>query len=321
MPIRPIGSLSKSRRSGFAACQIRSFHASRSVSFEFSTVLQPVHHALQSAHAYTGLPWYIMIPLATVTLRATVTLPISILNRKRAQKQASLQPLLQAMTPVLKAKLAASSAAQSGKLTIEQINVIAMKERRKRRVALFKKFKCQSWKSIIILPMIQIPLWATMSLVIRSMCGWQVMPGIPKESAFIHESFLWLPNLTEADPYGILPVCIGVFALANVEWNALVAMNPTAVAIRNRGKASVPVIFSNISRIATLLFMTASFQAPTAVCLYWLSSNAFSLGQNLMLDRYLPIRYSPQHSAVKSDVIELQSNSACESTEKLKEIL
>lgn len=316
MPIRPVGFLLKSRHAQYSTVQVRSFHASRSASFEFSTVLQPVHHALQSAHAYTGLPWYVMIPLATLTLRATVTLPISILNRKRAQKQASLQPLLQAMTPVLKAKLAASSAAQSGKLSIEQINVIAMKERRKRRVALFKKFKCQSWKSIVILPMIQIPLWATMSLVIRSMCGWQAMPGIPKESAFIHESFLWLPNLTEADPYGILPVCIGVFALANVEWNALVAMNPTAVAMRNRGKASAPVIFSNISRIATLLFMTASFQAPSAVCLYWLSSNIFSLGQNLMLDRYLPIRYTPQHSAIESDIVKMQNKTSPEIVEK-----
>lgn len=302
------------------------------------TLLDPVHTALQTVHTSTGLSWPVLIPLSTVFVRLVFTFPISVLSRLRAQKQAELQPLLSAMTPILRAKLAqagssASRNARGVELSSTQINVLATKERRRRRVELFKKFGCQSWKSIVLGPLIQMPIWISLSLVLRAMCGYSNLTGdaatgtsfIPIEDAFRHESFLWIGaqpggwadsvvsfltgsgtlatsggagGLMDADPIGILPLMVGLLGLANVEWNAVNVMG-RAAAQSNPSPAgtpagpSAPRIVANVSRAGILLFTTIAFNAPSAVCLYWVSSSAFSLAQNLFLDRVLPLKNVP----------------------------
>lgn len=278
----------------------RGFHVSRTPHFELTALtLEPLHHAIQYVQATTGLSWHWMIPLTTVTLRTAVTLPIAILNRRRNQKQAELQPLLGAMTPIIRARLAQSDAAREGVLTYEQIQVLSMKERRRRRIELFKRHKCQAWKSLVLLPSVQMPLWISMSMVFRAMCGWSVVSAIPVEPAFQNDSWLWIPDLITSDPYGILPLFIGCLSLANVEWNTINMMNAQqrrGVQASGPSGPSVPKIVSNLSRVGVLFFMTASFQAPAAVCLYWVSSSGFSLIQNVAFDYFLPLNQTPKTS-------------------------
>lgn len=286
----------------------RRFHSTARRQLDIlSTVTEPAYNAVQYLHLATGLEWHYLIPITTLLLRSCVTLPFAIANRKRAQKQQRLQPLLSALSPILKARLASSTAAKDGTLTPSQIEVLASKERRKRRIALFKQYKCQTWKSLISLPTIQMPLWITMSLTFRAMCGWTVVEGIPTEAGFSEDSFLWLSSLIEADPYSILPMAIGAFGLANVEWNVANTMSPNSIGQAQRGPVgpSVPAIVGNISRLGVLACMAVAIQAPAAVSLYWMSSSAFSLVQNLVLDKYYPLRQAlPQ---VEIDARILQS--------------
>ncbi|CAN6615033.1 cytochrome c oxidase assembly protein Cox18p, mitochondrial [Trichomonascus vanleenenianus] len=268
----------------------KSFHPSPAARIDLATVLEPIHTTLQYAHSL-GLPWYAVIPLTAIAFRGCITLPIAIANRLRSQKQVELQPLLAGSVPILKARLAGSKAAQSGQLTKDQIELLTTKERRRRRVELFRKYKCQSWKSLVFLPSVQIPLWISVSFVIRAMCGWTAIPGIPLEEQFREESLLWLNGLTLSDPYGVLPIAIGVVSLANMEWNAK-NIN-TAAAISKQSGLSIAKILSNLSRVGVLFFMSITFQAPAALCLYWLASNTFSLIQNMLLDKFLPLRYVP----------------------------
>lgn len=280
----------------------RGFHSSQSQHFELAAVtLEPLHHAIQYVQATSGLSWHWMIPLTSITLRTAVTLPIAIMNRKRNQKQAELQPLLGAMTPIIRARLAQSEAAREGTLTYEQIEVLSAKERRRRRVELFRKHKCQAWKSLVLLPSVQMPLWISMSMVFRAMCGWSVLSAIPVEQGFKSDSWLWLPDLISSDPYSVLPLIIGGLSLANVEWNTINMMNAQQ---QRSGRAkgpsgpSVPKIVSNLSRVGVLFFMTASFQAPAAVCLYWISSSGYSFLQNVLFDRFLPLNVPPEKPSV-----------------------
>lgn len=281
-------------------CNNRGFHGSKSQSFELTALtLEPLHHAVQYVQATSGISWHWIIPLTTVTLRTAVTLPIAIMNRRRNQKQAELQPLLGAMTPIIRARLAQSDAAREGVLTYEQIQVLSMKERRKRRIELFKRHKCQAWKSLVLLPSVQMPLWISMSMVFRAMCGWSVVSAIPIEPAFKTEAWLWFPDLITSDPYAVLPLVIGCMSLANVEWNTINMMNAQqrrGVQANGPSGPSVPKIVSNLSRVGVLFFMTASFQAPAAVCLYWASSSAFSLLQNVAFDHFLPLNVTPKTS-------------------------
>ncbi|VVT54579.1 uncharacterized protein SAPINGB_P004146 [Magnusiomyces paraingens] len=286
--------------------QTRRFHASATRQFDLGALLEPVHSAVQAAQAYSGLSWHYMIPLATLAVRATTTLPVAIANRKRAQKQAELQPVLSAMTPILRARLAMASGKNSRGVTLtsEQISVLATKERRRRRVELFRKYRCQAWKSIVLLPAVQMPLWIALSLVFRSMCGWSGSIGssIPLEQAFNSDAFLWCTDLVSPDPYGALPILVGILGMANIEWNAINVMNRAAAPTSTASVAaaatqgpSVPRIVANISRVAVMGFTTMAFQAPVAVCLYWVSSSSFSLLQNLAFDRWLPLQpYTPR---------------------------
>jgi inner membrane protein COX18 len=281
----------------------RGFSTNSPQRFEVSAFLEPAHFAYQNLYHATGLSWHVFIPLSTVFIRLALTTPLGIWNRKRSQKQAQLQPLLAAMTPILKSRLQTSRAARDGTLTKDQVEILVLKEKRNRRVELFKKYKCQVWKSVLILPAVQIPIWISMSLMIRAMCGWSVLESIPIERGFGSDSFLWYQDLLHPDPYGVLPLTMGAVAMANIEWNTVNALNPNAVAVAKRtGSGNLATFVSNVSRVGVLFLMAASFQAPPAVLLYWLSSHAFSLVQNLLFDKYLPIRHVPQISQIENKI-------------------
>lgn len=367
-----IPSLPIAQTSGAHIPTCRSFHSTphRKLDVSLMTLLEPVHTALQTVHTSTGLSWPVLIPLSTILVRLVFTFPISVLTRLRARKQADLQILLSAMTPILRAKLASAGSsparnARGVELSATQINVLATKERRKRRVELFKKFGCQSWKSIVIGPLIQLPIWISLSLVLRGMCGYSNLTGnastgesfIPVEEEFKKESFLWIGaepggwsdsvskmiggngvggvngGLMDADPLGILPIVVLFLGLANVEWNAINIMGKAAThnqstplpnstpTVLGTGSStnsgpSAPKIVANISRAGIMLFSTMAFNAPSAVCLYWVSSSAFSLAQNLFLDRVLPLREIPPSVSVSE--INLEHGIEMKSLEDLK---
>lgn len=268
--------------------------------FFSGAVLVPVHDLLVGIHGATGLSWSVLIPTATFGFRFGMTFPLAVLNRLRLRKQASVQPLLSAMLPVLKAQLAQSVTRGQSNLTSEQIVALATKERRRRRLELFRHLKCQKWKTLA-LPSVQIPLFIAMSLTIRAMCGWAVLDGIDTEPQFIEEGLGWCPSLVEPDPYGVIPLALGAAALTNVELNA--AMIPSS----SRRGPSAAVALANLSRVGALIFMAMSFQAPVAIGLYWLMSNIFSLIQNLLLDHYLPVNPRNNYPASNLTHAELDS--------------
>lgn len=250
--------------------------------FFSGATLVPVHDFLVGLHGFTGLSWPVLIPVTALGFRLCMTFPLAVMNRLRLRKQASVQPLLSAMVPVLKAQLAQSVTRGQSNLTSQQIIALATKERRRRRVELFKRLKCQQWK-ILALPCVQIPLFIAMSLTIRAMCGWAVLDGIDTNPQFIEDGFGWCPSLVQPDPYGVLPLAVGAAALTNVELNA--AMIPASA----KQGPSASLALANLSRLGSLFFMAMAFQAPVAIDLYWLVSNVFSLAQNLLLDHYLPV--------------------------------
>ncbi|CAM9019704.1 unnamed protein product [Wickerhamomyces anomalus] len=272
---------------------------------------------LQTIHTVSGIPWWALIPLTTIAFRSCWTLPIAILQRKRTQKQNELRPIINAMGPVLRLKLAskaqaaqvsnqklnqvggvdalmnnaAPSAASS--LNYEQIMLLSVKERRERQKKLFKQHNCQLYKNFL-LPAFQIPLWVAMSFTFRNLSGWTDITSKPLDSSLIHEGIFWFQDLTVMDPLGIMPVALGVLALTNVEWNyKTMELQNFSSAKRSLRPTAFDAVM-NISRISIVFLMAVCTQAPAALGLYWISSNAFSSVQNMLLDYYLPVRYSPR---------------------------
>ncbi|KAI0462860.1 hypothetical protein LJB42_003663 [Komagataella kurtzmanii] len=265
---------------------------------------------LQLIHQYSGLPWWALIPITTFTLRSLFTLPIAVLQRKRLQKQSVLRPLVTAMGPLLRLKLAQQASisqklqresidffpTEATKLNYEKIMILAAKESRKRQKKLFRDHGVQIWKNAI-LPVFQVPLWVTLSWTFRNLTGWHSFEqgNKPLDSSLIHEGFFWLHDLTVPDPYMILPVVLGSVALINLEWNnkTLEMRSSSAQGKKVSLRPTMMDAIMNLSRFSIAFLMVISTQAPVGLSLYWISSNLYSLGQNMILDKYLPISYTP----------------------------
>lgn len=291
----------------------------RAFSLEPTTIVTALTDSLEAAHAYTGLPWWALIPLTTFGLRSVWTLPLAVMQRLRIQKQSALRPIIAATGPVLRLNLAkkALRAAKSQDTSVasivsplrnikyEEIMVLSTKETRKRQKKLFKDHNVQLYKNVL-LPAAQIPLWVCMSLTFRNLSGWSTWDSLlnkPMDPSLYYEGLLWFGDLTALDPFHIFPMAIGIVALVNVEWTfRTLALMRASASRRKLFRPTLTDSMANVSRMAVVFLMAISLHAPTALTLYWLSSQVFSLVQNVFLDLVLPISYTPNK---RFDVVKL----------------
>lgn len=281
---------------------------------KFST-FQTVADMFMTLHETSGIPWIILIPTTTFALRTIFTFPLSVFQRKRTVKQQELRKVVQSMTPVIKLRLAAAKIGESQtpstieaskekvpdllqketikQLTQEQIIVVAAKETRRRQKALFQTYKVQVWKNVL-LPVVQVPLWCTVSMGIRKLTEWK----IEGSSHAWFESFRFLDiDLTgplEIYPM-VLPITLGIVSILNVEYNGNMMLRKTTDVVgiqtyqddNSRLTQGIKSVL-NVSRIGCVFMMGVSSQASILLSLYWISSNAYSLIQNILLDFLWP---------------------------------
>lgn len=292
--------------------------AKRCGASQFST-FQAVGTAFMQLHDFTGLPWVVLVPGGTIVLRSVLTLPLSIWQRKRFIKQQKLRKLVQAVSPVVKLRLAAAVNSKNGlaevtglghrkrddigsnlkasELTAEQIIFLSFKEMRKRQKALFKKHDVQIWKNAV-LPIIQVPLWVSISMGLR-----QLTEQTIKESNTITNSdynvWNYLNSMDLSLPPDQAPLALasilGALAMVNVENNNKMvqttntsALNiETADSKRSKSPRAISGII-NLSRLLSVLLMIISSQAPILLSLYWISSQLYSILQNTILNWLWP---------------------------------
>ncbi|ONH69728.1 Mitochondrial inner membrane protein COX18 [Cyberlindnera fabianii] len=259
---------------------------------------------MEAAKVMSGLPWWLFIPATTIAVRATLTLPLAIIQRKRLQIQASLRPIVASMGPILRLKLAQRAVQAKAKetsntqegaqfikgaasaLSYDQIVVLTAKERRKRQQALFKDHGCEMWKNML-LPVMQIPIWIALSATFRELSGFTDVSASPLDPTLTLEGIKFATDLSIADPTGILPIALGTLMITNVEWNyANYQLTRTSV---SRSKRITPQeSLLNLARFGAVFLMAISTQAPAALVLYWISSNLFSLLQNMVFGYFPP---------------------------------
>lgn len=122
----------------------------------------------------------------------------------------------------------------------------------------------------------------------------------------INGGILWFNDLTLTDPIYIFPLAIGFTNLLNIEIHSW--FTKSQLSLRSK-------IFKNLSRGLSILMIPVAIQAPMVICLYWLSSSTFSIGQNLIFQ--LPfIQKKLGFPERKFDI-----SSTSKQTEKVKEAL
>ncbi|KAH8150663.1 uncharacterized protein LAJ45_05359 [Morchella importuna] len=291
----------------------RAFHATPSRRF-LEPTLTATHTLLTTLHTTTALPWCTLIPLTAILLRALITTPTTIYSRQRAFKTLALQPLVSAWQHPL------ARAAKATTTTPQQWEAATRKALRGKRAEILKRHGCQRWKAFAA-PLMQLPVWVAASVTLRGMTGRDGLPEwwrgknaspdtldstpdalnstpdtlipdttsaldtvtaaerlIPIEPSFATEGALWFPDLLDADPLFILPMAFSFLMFANIEMQS--ALHPPTTRTQR--------VFTNTLRVIPLVALPLILDMPAALTLYWATSAAYSLVQNVVLSVAMP---------------------------------
>ncbi|KAI5840805.1 60Kd inner membrane protein-domain-containing protein [Morchella snyderi] len=291
----------------------RRFHATP-VRPLLEPALTATHSLFTSLHAATGLPWYALIPLTAVLLRALITTPTTIYSRQRAFRTLALQPLVAAWQHPL------ARSAKATTTTPQQWEAATRKALRQKRTEILRRHGCQRWKAFAA-PLLQLPVWVAASVTLRGMTGRDGLPEwwrgkaaaaaaatassdtaaldtaagadadaldtataaaaerlIPLEPSFGTEGALWFPDLLAADPLFVLPMAFSFLMFANIEMQS--ALHPPATRTQR--------VLTNTLRIVPLAALPLILDMPAALTLYWATSAAYSLVQNVVLAAVMP---------------------------------
>ena len=128
---------------------------------------------------------------------------------------------------------------------------------------------------IFMFPLAQLPVFMSMFFGLR-----RAAESFPVETAT--GGMLWFPDLSVADPTYALPLLTSGLFLVMIEVGAD-GMNASA----NKEQAKT---MKNVMRGMGVLMVPFTYHFPASVFCYWVSANAFSLGQTVLLNKVPGVR-------------------------------
>ncbi|KAF2899096.1 hypothetical protein ILUMI_07085 [Ignelater luminosus] len=239
-----------------------------------STPVEYLQNFVVDVHDITGLPWWATVMCTTVLLRSSVTVPLAIYQNYILGKVHHIQSELSELAKELRNEVAIAVKLYNWDEKTAQYH--------------FKRSLKKQWNSLVIrenchpvkaslLIWFQIPMWICFSVALRNLV--YILPKTDVNAQIIFnelsvEGFGWIVDLTQADPFFILPVAMGLINLAIVELQFLSKPNePT--------KLQRYVL--NFFRGFSIFMIPVTACVPSCVALYWTTSSMYGLAQNLIL--------------------------------------
>ena len=96
-------------------------------------------------------------------------------------------------------------------------------------------------------------------------------------------SFLWIEVLGKPDPYFILPILAAIFTFASTYLSSMSQVE---------SNASLKVM----NYVMPIMILVMAINLPSALSLYWVVSNAFQVGQTLLINN--PFKIIKEREAV-----------------------
>ncbi|KAM8783672.1 mitochondrial inner membrane protein OXA1L [Rhynchonycteris naso] len=205
-----------------------------------------IQNLLEFMHVNVGLPWWGAIAACTVFARCLV-FPLIVKGQREAAKIHNHMPEIQKYsTRIREAKLAGDHAEfyrASSEMTLYQ---------KKHDIKLLRP---------LILPLTQAPIFISFFIALREMANLPV-PSLQTGGLW------WFQDLTVSDPTYLLPLIVTASM-----WGVLELGAETGV------QSSDLQWMRNVMRLMPLAVLPITVHFPSAVFMYWLSSNMFSLSQ------------------------------------------
>lgn len=205
-----------------------------------------LQNALEYLHISCDLPWWGAIAVTTVIIRILLT-PIVIISQRNAAVMRNMMPEMQ------KIQLKISEARAMG-------NPLELAQNNQELMMLMKEKGLNPIKNMA-LPLAQAPIFLSFFIGIRRMVN------TPVES--LHTGgILWFQDLTLADPYYLLPlITCGTLALT-------IRLGTDGARMAQSSELTTYIL--NAIPIVIFPFI---MNFPTALVVYWASSNLCSLAQ------------------------------------------
>lgn len=223
----------------------------------------------------------ISIILFTILFKI-ILLPLNIKQTHSMRDMAAVQPELEA----LKKKY---------KNNQEKLNQETMK--------LYKAYNIKPMAGCLPL-LLQLPIIYGLFGALREPMSY-VFSWEPAVTNAIEQTFLWLPNLKDADPYYILPILCAVFTFL-MQWVTMKYQNNTQTETMNKVMLfGMPILIGFVA-----------IKMPAGVALYWVVQNIFTLIQTAISFIKPVKKISVEESSRKLE--EKKAQDAKDKKEKLK---
>ncbi|TPX62391.1 hypothetical protein PhCBS80983_g00461 [Powellomyces hirtus] len=204
---------------------------------------------LEAVYVSTGLPWWATIMVATIMIRIALT-PLTLRVQRTAAKMHNISHVTKPLQDEMQKHKAAG-------------NMVQVQATWKKLQAEHKKADVNPFGGLWAL--VQAPVFMAFFFGLKAMAELPV-PG------FQTGGLAWFTDLTLADPTYVLPVLANLGMLAVMEFGADVAGQ----------QAKGMKMFM---RFALLVSVFVTAYLPSAIFMYWISTNLFSLLQALALKR------------------------------------
>lgn len=213
-----------------------------------------LQHVLDATQYYSGLPWWVTIIIVTCGIRLAIA-PLLVNVQGNSIRLANIQPRMQEMMSDMEYAKATGNT--------HQMQAAALRVRK-----LLSDNNCSPFRSLL-LPAVQMPIFLSFYFALDRLCK-------AKLPALTTGGVAWFPDLTAADPYYVLPIASSVMTLLVLETGAeagTTGMNQTPQAR----------MVKNVLRGVTVLAAWFVSSFPSALLLYWTTTNTFSFLQLLVL--------------------------------------
>nr|XP_045010773.1 mitochondrial inner membrane protein OXA1L [Jaculus jaculus] len=205
-----------------------------------------IQNLLEFMHVDLGLPWWGAIATCTVLARCLV-FPLIVKGQREAAKIHNHMPEIQKFSARIREAKLAGDQTEFYRATSE--------------MSLYQKKHDIKFLRPLILPLTQAPIFISFFIALREMANLPV-PSLQTGGLW------WFQDLTVSDPMYILPLVVTA-----TMWGVLELGAETGV------QSSDLQLMRNVIRVMPLAVLPITIHFPSAVFMYWLSSNVFSLCQ------------------------------------------
>uniref|UniRef100_A0A3B4UXH3 Cytochrome c oxidase assembly factor COX18 n=1 Tax=Seriola dumerili TaxID=41447 RepID=A0A3B4UXH3_SERDU len=228
-----------------------------------SALVHLCEHFLVSVQQVSGLPWWMSIAVATLSVRTLITLPLAAHQLVIVSKVEGLQMEISELAKRLRYEVSVRARERGSYLNLFYLlKLIILLS------GLYIRDNCHPFKASLLV-WVQLPLWISLSLALRNLS----LDQSALQCDLAAGGALWFSDLTSPDSTWILPVCLGLINLLIVEVFSLQRVSPTRF----------QKLVLNFTRGFSVLMIPIAATVPSSMALYWFTSSLLGFSHNLLL--------------------------------------